>query len=217
MLKKELTDRQEEILVFIKEFLAQNGYPPTLRQIGKQFGISSTFGVKRHLDALEKKGYLNIESNASRGISIIRDDNEFALPSIIRDEDNLFNRVPIIGRVAAGSPILAEENIEGSIIIDPSFMGKAKDCFALKVKGDSMIDSGIFEGDLVIVSPQTSAHKDDIVVARIDDEVTVKRYYSKGNEIILIPENKNYNPILISNENKFNIIGKVTGVVRWLN
>ena len=217
MLKKELTNRQEEILIFIKEFLYQNGYPPTLRQIGKQFDISSTFGVKRHLDALEKKGYLNIESHASRGISIIKDDNEFSLPSIIRDEDNLLNRVPIIGRVAAGSPILAEENIEGSILIDPSFMGKAKDCFALKVKGDSMINAGIFEDDLVIVSPQSSAHTDEIIVARIDDEVTVKKYFSKGNEIKLIPENDTYSPIIINEENEFTIIGKVTGVVRWLN
>jgi len=217
MLKKELTNRQEEILIFIKEFLYQNGYPPTLRQIGKQFDISSTFGVKRHLDALEKKGYLNIESHASRGISIIKDDNEFSLPSIIRDEDNLLNRVPIIGRVAAGSPILAEENIEGSILIDPSFMGKAKDCFALKVKGDSMINAGIFEGDLVIVAPQHSAHTNEIIVAKIDDEVTVKKYFSKGNEIKLIPENDAYGPIIINEENEFSIIGKVTGVVRWLN
>ncbi len=217
MLKKELTNRQEEILIFIKEFLYQNGYPPTLRQIGKQFDISSTFGVKRHLDALEKKGYLNIESHASRGISIIKDDNEFSLPSIIRDEDNLMNRVPIIGRVAAGSPILAEENIEGSILIDPSFMGKAKDCFALKVKGDSMINAGIFEGDLVIVAPQHSAHTNEIIVAKIDDEVTVKKYFSKENEIKLIPENDTYSPIIINEENEFSIIGKVTGVVRWLN
>ncbi len=217
MLKKELTNRQEEILIFIKEFLYQNGYPPTLRQIGKQFDISSTFGVKRHLDALEKKGYLNIESHASRGISIIKDDNEFSLPSIIRDEDNLLNRVPIIGRVAAGSPILAEENIEGSILIDPSFMGKAKNCFALKVKGDSMINAGIFEGDLVIVAPQHSAHTNEIIVAKIDDEVTVKKYFSKGNEIKLIPENDTYSPIIINEENEFSIIGKVTGVVRWLN
>ena len=216
-MRKELTNRQEEILIFIKEFLYQNGYPPTLRQIGKQFDISSTFGVKRHLDALEKKGYLNIESHASRGISIIKDDNEFFLPSIIRDEDKLLNRVPIIGRVAAGSPILAEENIEGSILIDPSFMGKAKDCFALKVKGDSMINAGIFEGDLVIVAPQSSAHTDEIIVAKIDDEVTVKKYFSKGNEIKLIPENDTYSPIIIKEENEFTIIGKVTGVVRWIN
>lgn len=215
-MKKLLTDRQEDILSFIKNFLEEYGYPPTLRQIGKQFSISSTFGVKRHLDALEKKGYLNIESNASRGISVIKDDNTFPLPVISRDDENKLNRIPIIGRVAAGAPILAEENIEGTIIIDPSFLEKAIDCFALKVKGDSMINAGIFEGDLVIVSPNSSAYTDDIVVARIDDEVTVKKYYSNGNEIKLIPENDNYNPIIINEANEFSIIGKVTGVVRWL-
>lgn len=216
-MKKELTDRQEEILNFIKEFLQEYGYPPTLRQMGKQFGITSTFGVKRHLDALEKKGYLNVESNASRGISIIRDDNVFSIPTISRDDVETHNRIPIIGRVAAGSPILSEENKEGTVLIDPTFLDKAKDCFALKVKGDSMISAGIFEGDLVIVSPQTSAHNDDIIVARIDDEVTVKRYQNNGNVIKLIPENNKYNPILINEGSEFTIIGKVTGVVRWLN
>jgi len=216
-MKKELTDRQEEILIFIKEFLSQNGYPPTLRQIGKQFSISSTFGVKRHLDALEKKGYLNIESNASRGISIIRNDDDFPIPTLLRDEEVELNRIPIIGRVAAGSPILAEENIEGSVLIDPSFMNKAKDCFALKVKGDSMVNAGIFEGDLVIVSPKRNALTDEIIVARIDDEVTVKKYFARGNEVRLIPENDKYSPIIITSENDFSIIGKVTGVVRWLN
>lgn len=215
--KRELTDRQEEILNFIKEFLQVSGYPPTLRQIGKQFGISSTFGVKRHLDALVKKGHLNIESNASRGISIIRDDNEFPLPTLVRDEEVGLNRVPIIGSVAAGSPILAEENIEGTVLIDPSFMVRAKDCFALKVKGDSMINAGIFEGDLVIVSPKKSASSDEIIVARIDDEVTVKKYFSDGNSIKLIPENEKYNPIIINEEQEFSIIGKVTGIIRWLN
>lgn len=215
-MKKELTDRQEEILNFIKKFLQEYGYPPTLRQIGKQFSITSTFGVKRHLDALEKKGYLNVESNASRGISIIRDDNTYPLPTISRYENDLQNRIPIVGRVAAGSPILAEENREGTIVIDLSFLNKSKDCFALKVKGDSMIYAGIFEGDLVIVSPQTSVRTDDIIVARIDDEVTVKRYYNKGNEIKLMPENNKYKPIVIKDTNEFSIIGKVAGVVRWL-
>jgi repressor LexA len=216
-MKNELTDRQEQILIFIKEFLSQNGYPPTLRQIGKKFSISSTFGVKRHLDALEKKGYLNVESNASRGISIIRNEDDFSIPTLVRDEEVELNRIPIIGRVAAGSPILAEENIEGSVLIDPSFMNKAKDCFALKVKGDSMVNAGIFEGDLVIVSPKHNALNDEIIVARIDDEVTVKKYFTRGNEVKLIPENDKYSPIIITNENDFSIIGKVTGVVRWLN
>jgi len=216
MEKKQLTERQENILSFIQQFLEENGYPPTLREIGKRFEISSTFGVKRHLEALTKKGYLNILSYASRGISITKD--EFTTPEIINlPEREVINKIPIVGRVAAGSPILAEENIEGSIIIDPSFIKKADDCFALKVKGDSMIDAGIIEGDLVIISPKTNAVNGDIIVARIDDEVTVKIYEYKNNQVKLIPQNKNYTPIVINNKNEFSIVGKVTGIVRWIN
>jgi repressor LexA len=150
-MKDKLTDRQEEILKFIHEFKEENGYPPTLREIGKKFGITSTFGVKRHLDALVKKGYLHIESNASRGISFLRGDYPSGIEPII-EKNNIFNRIPVIGRVAAGIPLLAEENIEGNIVIDPSFIKKSHDCFALRVKGDSMINAGIFEGDFVIVT-----------------------------------------------------------------
>jgi repressor LexA len=216
MEKKQLTDRQEEILNFIQQFLQGNGYPPTLREIGKKFDISSTFGVKRHLDALTKKGYLNILSNASRGITITRD--EFDLPTTINiNEANNINKIPIVGRVAAGSPITAEENIEGSIVIDPGFLKKDADSFALKVKGDSMIDAGIFEGDLVIISPKAISVNGDIIVARIEDEVTVKVYENKNQQIRLIPQNKTYEPIIIKNKNEFSIVGKVTGVLRWLN
>ncbi|HMN23645.1 MAG TPA: transcriptional repressor LexA [Ignavibacteriaceae bacterium] len=216
MAKKQLTDRQEDILKFIQQFLQENGYPPTLREIGKRFDISSTFGVKRHLDALTKKGYLNILSNASRGISITRD--EFESPTTINiDEINNINKIPIVGRVAAGSPITAEENIEGSIVIDPGFLKKDADSFALKVKGDSMIDAGIFEGDLVIISPKAITANGDIIVARIEDEVTVKIYENKKQQIRLIPQNKSYEPIVIKNKNEFSIVGKVTGVLRWLN
>lgn len=214
--KKQLTDRQEEILNFIQQFLQGNGYPPTLREIGKRFDISSTFGVKRHLDALTKKGYLNILSNASRGITITP--NEFESPTTINiDEINNINKIPIVGRVAAGSPITAEENIEGSIVIDPGFLKKDADSFALKVKGDSMIEAGIFEGDLVIISPKATSVSGDIIVARIEDEVTVKVYENKNQQIRLIPQNKMYEPIVIKNKNEFSIVGKVTGVLRWLN
>ena len=216
MEKKQLTDRQEEILKFIQQFLQENGYPPTLREIGKRFDISSTFGVKRHLEALTKKGYLNILSNASRGITITRDEFE-STAAININEINNISKIPIIGRVAAGSPILAEENIEGSIVIDPGFLKKDVDSFALRVKGDSMIEAGIFEGDLVIISPKTNAVNGDIVVARVDDEVTVKIYENKNQQIRLIPQNKLYDPIVIKNKNEFSIVGKVTGVVRWLN
>jgi len=216
MEKKQLTERQEEIFTFIQQYQQENGYPPTLREIGKRFDISSTFGVKRHLDALSKKGYLNILSNASRGISINRDDFE-TTKAIGYSEINTLNKIPIIGRVAAGSPILAEENIEGSIVIDPGFLKKDADSFALKVKGDSMIEAGIFEDDLVIISPKAFAVNGDIIVARVDDEVTVKIYENKNQQIRLIPQNKMYEPIVINSKNEFSIVGKVTGVVRWLN
>lgn len=213
--KQQLTDRQEEILNFIQQFQQESGYPPTLREIGKRFDISSTFGVKRHLDALSKKGYLNILSNASRGISITKDELFNSVHIDISEKGD--NKIPIVGRVAAGSPIFAEENIEGSVFIDPTFIKKSENCFALKVKGDSMIDAGIFEGDLVIISPQSIASNGDIIVARINDEVTVKVYEFKNQVIKLIPQNKNYDPIVIQNKEEFSIVGKVTGVLRWFN
>ena len=215
-MKKQLTDRQNEILIFIKDFLRENGFPPTLREMGKRFQISSTFGVKRHLDALEKKGYLKIESNASRGIAIVQDEDQFtsASGSVISE---FFNKIPIVGRVAAGSPILAMENIEGSVIIDPSFIKNAEDAFALRVKGDSMMNVGIFEGDLVIVSPNEKGKNGDVIVAMLDDEVTVKTLDIKNNKLKLVPENDNHQPIPIGEKSNFSIIGKVKGIVRWLN
>ena len=217
-MKKQLTARQEEILAFIEQFREANGYPPTLREIGKKFSISSTFGVKRHLDALVKKGYLNIESNASRGISFLQKDfikKETEKYSV--EENNEFGRIPIVGRVAAGSPILAIENIEGSVLIDPSFLKKSQDCFALKVKGDSMLNAGIQEGDLVIVRPQKEAFNGDIVVALLDDEATVKTFEKKSNKVRLVPENDKYQPIEITGNKEFALVGKVIGVLRWLN
>lgn len=215
-MKKQLTERQEEILVFIQQYLHENGYPPTLREIGKKFGISSTFGVKRHLEALTKKGYLNILSNASRGISINREDAESSELINYSEVNNNF-KIPIIGRVAAGSPITAEENVEGSIVIDPMFLKKDDDSFALIVKGDSMIEAGVFEGDLVIISPKAIVKNGDMIVARMDDEVTVKIYENKNDIIKLLPQNKLYQPIIVANKNEFSVVGKVTGVVRWIN
>lgn len=219
MSKDKLTERQEEILNFILQFREASGYPPTLREIGKKFGISSTFGVKRHLDALQKKGYINIESNASRGISYLKKNSFGSDPSIPADvSSNIdFGKVPIVGRVAAGSPILAVENIEGSVVVDSSFIKKANDCFALRVKGDSMINAGIFEGDLVIVHPQKEALNGDTVVALLNDEATVKTFENKNSKVRLIPENNNYQPIDVTGNNEFSVIGKVVGVVRWLN
>jgi len=212
--RNHLTERQEEILNFINSFREINGFPPTIREIARHFGMSSTFGVKKHLDALVKKGYLHIESFASRGISTLQ--NETVKQSVI-DKNEIFNRIPVVGRVAAGTPVLAEQNIEGSIVIDPSFMKKSENCFALKVKGDSMIKAGIFEGDFVIVSPQSDVSNGDIVVALIDDEATVKTFENRNGEIRLMPENENYKPIEIKNKENFSLIGKVKGIVRYFN
>ena len=215
-MKNKLTDRQEEILDFIKQFTLESGYPPTLREIGKQFQISSTFGVKRHLEALVKKGFINIESNASRGISMIRQDSDDNLSGTWTDE-RAFIKIPVIGRVAAGIPINAVENHEGSLIVDPSFLRKAEDAFALRVKGDSMINAGINDRDLVIVSPNEQAKNGDIIVAMLNDEATVKRFEIINNQIRLIAENNDYLPIEVNKEDDFKVVGKVKGVVRWLN
>jgi repressor LexA len=214
-MSKELTKRQESIFNFIKEFLRETGYPPTLREIGRNFGISSTFGVKRHLEALVKKGFLNIETNASRGITLLK--NFSSLESQNPSDDGSFVRIPVVGRVAAGSPILAIENIDSSMIIDSSFIKKAENTFALEVQGDSMINAGIKEGDFVIVSQNEQTKNGDIIVALLDDEATVKRLFIKEDKISLIPENENYQPILINNQESFKVIGKVRGVFRWIN
>ncbi|RPI75333.1 MAG: transcriptional repressor LexA [Ignavibacteriales bacterium] len=209
-MKQILTDRQEEIYCFINSYRELNGFPPTIREIAKHFNISSTFGVKKHLDALVKKGYLHIESNASRGISTIQDEN-------FVDKNEAFNKIPVVGRVAAGSPILAEQNIEGSLVIDPSFIKRKENCFALKVKGDSMIKAGIFEGDFVIVVPVTEAKNGDIIVALIDDEATVKTFESRNGSVRLLPENDRYQPIEIKDNANFSIAGKVKGIIRYFN
>lgn len=215
-MKNTLTDRQKDILNFIEQFRNENGYPPTLREIGKKFEISSTFGVKRHLDALVKKGYIAVESNASRGISYLRHEFDNTPVKVIASED-IFTKIPIVGRVAAGTPILAIENIEGSLVIDPSFLKKSGEHFALKVRGDSMIEAGIFDGDYVIVSSRREALNGEIIVAMIGDEVTVKTYESKASRVSLIPQNKNYSPIHIDSKSDFSILGKVSGVIRLLH
>ncbi len=199
-MSREITDRQKEIFDFIQEFVEFNGYPPTYREIGSHFGIASTFGVKRHIDALIKKGFLLNENNTSRTIQIV--DN--------RDK----TVIPIIGRVAAGTPILAEENIDGSILVDPSLISHGGDVFGLRVKGDSMINAGILEDDIVVVNSQNDANNSEIVVAMIDDEATVKRLHKLKNMVELLPENEKYSAIRLNKNEKLSILGKVVGVYR---
>lgn len=211
-MKEELTDRQMEILEFIHQYSTANGFPPTYREIGRHFNISSTFGVKRHIDALVKKGYLTNESKTSRTLSIIDE----TLNKSRHLLDNMLG-LPIVGRVAAGYPLLAEENIEGNIMIDSSMLNGRTECFGLKVRGDSMINAGILENDLVIVSPQKTASNGDIVVALLHDEATMKKFEIKENKIYLVPENEKYKPIEVDNVEEFSIIGKVIGVFRTYN
>jgi repressor LexA len=212
-MEDKLTDRQKDILDFICQFKDQNGYPPTLREIGKQFDISSTFGVKRHLDALEKKGFIAILTNMSRSITILK-------PELLKNSmsySGYVNNVPIIGQVAAGTPVLAEENIAGSIAIDPAYMKRSENAFALKVKGDSMINAGILEGDLVIVSPVQEVKNGETVVAMINGEVTVKNFEKKKDTVQLNPENDKFQPIVVTAKDDFSVIGKVVGVFRLIN
>ncbi|MFH0735795.1 MAG: transcriptional repressor LexA [bacterium] len=203
---KNITDRQQEILDFIQEFININSYPPTYREIGKRFNIASTYGVKRHLDALQKKGFLETGKNTSRTISVVQS-----------NETNYSNtiEIPIVGRVAAGYPVLSEENIDGSLMLDSSMVKTDKICFALRVKGESMIRAGIMEGDYVIVAQQNTANNGEIVVAAVNDEATLKRFNKTAAGIQLIPENENFSPIAINFSDNFSIIGKVIGVFRW--
>jgi repressor LexA len=212
-MKNDLTERQREILNFIQEFSSFNGYAPTYREIAKQFNIASTFGVKRHIDALAKKGFLNFETNSSRTLTLTDQAGETNFPS---NRDNIFE-IPLIGRVAAGQPIFASENIEETLSIDRSLIGKTEKCFGLKVRGDSMINAGIIEGDVVIVNSQKNAVNGDIIIALLGDESTMKRYSKDGETVRLIPENPKYTEIVLKNREDFSIIGKVIGVFRRYN
>jgi repressor LexA len=207
-----LTDRQREILEFISQSIRERGYPPTLREIGLHFGIRSTNGVNDHLRALEKKGHLQREDLKSRALRPVGPRGPVRSPT--RDED--MAEIPVIGRVAAGAPLLAVENIEDTVKVDRFFIGQTKEVFALRVKGDSMIEDGILDGDYIFVRKQLQANRGDIVVAMINDEATVKRYYPEGDTIRFQPANAAMQPILVRKRDfkAVNLIGLVVGVYR---
>ncbi len=194
-----LTPRQGEVLEFIKRYIDDIGYPPTRADIAKELGFKSANASEEHLKALARKGAIEMIPGASRGIK---------LPDT--------NGVPIVGRVAAGSPILAQEHIEDYVEIPSTFFSPSADYF-LTVRGDSMIEGGIFDGDLLAVHKTTQVNNGDLVVARIDDEVTVKRL-DKGRRkwhITLLPENKDFSPIVVDvRDQSFAIEGLGVGVIR---
>ena len=205
---KQLTKRQQTVLETIRMWIRQRGYPPTIREIGKQMGIKSLRGVTTHLDAIAKKGFLKREPRA-RSISLM----DLMAPF----EQAL--RVPIVGRVRAGEPVLAQEHVEGHVVVDGGWIGAAPSSeatphFALKVKGDSMINAGILDGDYVIVRQQPAAEPNDIVVALLGDDATVKRFIKHDEGIRLQPEHPTMEPIVVTPEQPLTILGKVVAVFR---
>jgi repressor LexA len=200
-----LSERSREILAFIQWFTREKGYPPTIREIGEKFAISSTNGVRYHTELLLKAGHLEHSDRISRGLRPV----ERGLPRTNRVPVG----IPVLGRVAAGQPILAEENLEGTIDADQMF-GDLEGLFALRVRGDSMIDAGILEGDYVIVRGQERANAGEIVVGLIGDEATVKYFQPRRGGIELVAANAKYAPIQVGPDDGFRILGVVRGVIR---
>lgn len=196
-----LNDRAREILAFIRKFSREHGSSPTIREIGEHFKISSTNGVRYYLDLLKKDGHIAQEKRISRGIRAM------APPAPMG--------IPVLGRVAAGQPIFAEQNQSGTLEMDGLF-GETSSLFALQVRGDSMIDAGILEGDYVIVRKQDVARPGEVVVALLEDEATVKYFQPRRAHVELVPANEKYEPIVVGKDDAFRILGTVRGVVRTL-
>ena len=200
-MSKELTDKQQIILNYIREKINESGFPPTVREIGDRFGITVK-GAYDHLKAIEKKGHIRTEQNKSRAIVVL--DEEAAVPA-----SNGIS-IPLIGRIAAGSPILAEENIEDYLTFPEEMFGTGE-FFALSVAGDSMIEGGIFDGDIAIIKKQNVANNGDIVAALLEDEATLKVFQKTSDSIRLLPKNSAYKPI---EGREFTVLGKLAAIFR---
>lgn len=206
MAKKKLTERQQQVYDFILSEIHRKGYPPSVREIGQAVGLSSSSTVQSHLGALGRKGYIRRDPAKPRALEILgyRDTEAAVSPSKVRS-------VPLVGRVAAGMPLLAQENIEDTLPLPADFVGE--NTFLLKVKGDSMIEVGILDGDYLVVRQQSTAQNGDIVVALIEDEATVKTFYKEKNYVRLQPENENMESIITQD---VVILGKATALLRKL-
>jgi repressor LexA len=235
-----LTERQRRVLSFIEGYIRQNGFPPTIREIGRHLDIKSTNGVSDHLNALQKKGFLTRAGGKSRTLQVVKDPDQRAgahdddvvgvnddldarMPGLadqlrgLNDDDDLID-VPLLGRVAAGAPILAETDREDTVRVSSFFLGgqKHQKVFALKVVGESMIEDGIFDGDYLFVRKQPIARPGEIVVAMIEGEATVKRYFPEGDRIRFQPGNSRMDPIFVEKRSfrQTDILGIVVGVYR---
>lgn len=199
---KPATERQRRILDIIRAFTAERGYPPSVREIGQRVGLSSSSTIHAHLKALERRGLISRDPTKPRALR--SKDFQPAHDGLV---------VPILGRVAAGVPITAQEDVEGEFLVSAGFVPRASDAFMLRVQGDSMVDAAILDGDLILVRPQPSAENGEIVVAMVDGEATVKRFYREPGRIRLQPENQAMAPIYASD---VEIVGRVEAVVRRL-
>lgn len=202
---KPATQRQQRILQAIAEFKAERGYPPSVREIGERVGLSSSSTIHAHLKALERRGLISRDPTKPRALRA-----EFE-PAHAPGPETVV--MPVLGKVAAGVPITAAENVEGEFVLPSGFVPRVSDAFMLRVQGDSMVDAAILDGDLIVVRPQRSAENGEVVVAMMDGEATVKRFYREKNRIRLQPENQSMAPIYASD---VEIIGRVEAVVRRL-
>jgi len=204
MAERATTEKQQRILDVIRQFTSERGYPPSVREIGERVGLSSSSTVQSHLKTLERRGLLKRDPTKPRALTQPRGDDE--LPSVESAT------LPLVGRVAAGVPITATENLEDQFVLPASWVPRTGG-FMLRVKGDSMIDAAILDGDLIVVEPRPTANNGEIVVAMIDGEATVKRFYREGGRIRLQPENATMAPIYADD---VTIVGRVEAVIRKL-
>ncbi|MCM1263068.1 MAG: transcriptional repressor LexA [Butyrivibrio sp.] len=200
-----ITKKQQEILDYIKDEILKKGYPPAVREICEAVSLKSTSSVHSHLETLEKNGYIRRDPTKPRAIEICDDNFQMVRTEMVS--------LPVVGRVAAGEPILAEENVESYFPV-PADVVPSGESFILKVKGDSMINAGIYSGDQIFVNSCSTANNGDTVVALIDDSATVKTFYKENGHIRLQPENDYMEPIIVENMENFQILGKVFGVFR---
>jgi len=201
---KGLTKRQREILNYVLNNMQQRGYPPSVREIGAALGLTSSSTVHSHLTALEKKGFIHRDPSKPRAIEILKDGASQPPKRVVN--------VPVLGRIAAGHPLLAEENIEDVFPL-PRDLVREDASFILRVRGESMIDAGILDGDFIVVRQQSTANNGEIVAALIGDEATVKRFYRERDHIRLQPENRTMTPILTRDAT---VLGKVVALIRRL-
>lgn len=206
-----LTESQAKVLKTISDFIAENGYSPTAKEIAEILHVTQT-SVFEQLERLEKKRYITRQKGAARTIGIL---NTVVDEKPVKSESVKLVKVPVIGTIAAGAPIFADENMEGEILVDESNIGKGR-FFALRVRGDSMINAGINNGDLVIIKRQPLAENGDIVAALIDSEATLKRLSLTNDEVFLLPENEKYSPINVTCREDFKILGKMVTTVTVL-